>query len=331
MPDDRPGDLRPSEPHRRGSVVDSIAAASAEDIDMPRAQRGGNPQRLLLTLLGDYWYGHLEPLPSASLVRLLGEFAVTDVGARAALSRLARRGLLVLSKRGRRTYYGLSPKAAAVLQEGRQRILSFGASEEAWTGRWTVAAFSIPEDQRDTRHSLRVRLRWLGLAPLYDGVWVSPHDRTRLVADALHELEVGNATVFVCEVAGSSPAVGDPIRAWDLTELRTRYEGMISRYEPLRRRVRHGRMGTAEALVTRTTLMDDWRNFPNLDPELPSELLPGGWPRTRARAVFVDLYDGLAALAEAHVRRIVSEQDQELASLVRSHGSTVAEGGEAQS
>lgn len=307
------------------AVIDSTAPALAEDLDMPRAQTGGSPQHLLLTLLGDYWYGRREPLPSASLVQLLGEFAVTDVGARAALSRLARRGLLMLSKRGRRTYYGLSPRAAAVLQEGRQRILSFGAKEEPWTGRWTVAAFSIPEEQRDMRHSLRVRLRWLGLAPLYDGVWVSPHDRAAEVAGALADVGVGNATVFLSEVPPGSPTDGDPIRAWDLSELSGHYEGMISRYEPLRRRALHGRIGTAEALVSRTTLMDAWRNFPNLDPELPAELLPAGWPRNRARTLFVELYDGLAMLAEARVRQVVADHDRDLAPLVRSHSSTIAE------
>lgn len=303
-------------------MLDVTATDLAENIDMPRAQAGGSPQHLLLTLLGDYWYGRDAPLPSAALVQLLAEFEVTDVGARAALSRLARRGLLLPSKRGRHTYYGLSPRAAAVLHDGRERILSFGAGEAPWTGRWTVATFSIPEDQRDLRHSLRTRLRWLGLAPLYDGVWVSPHNHTEAVATALVELGIGNATVFLSEVGGGSPAGGDPLRAWDLDELRRLYDDVINEYEPLRERARQGRIGTAEALVSRTALMDAWRNFPNLDPELPAELLPAGWPRSQARAVFTELYDGLATLAEARVRQIVADHEPEIAPLVHSHGST---------
>ncbi len=287
-------------------------------------QAGANPQHLLLTLLGDYWYGREAPLPSAALVGLLEEFSVTGVSARAALSRLARRGLLLLTKEGRRTYYALSPRAAEVLTEGVRHILSFGAIETPWWGRWTVAVFSIPEDQRDLRHVLRTRLRWLGLSSLYDGVWISPHDRVAPVSLVLKELAVANATVFVGEIGPDSPRGGDPLRAWDLDELHRLYDRLVRDYAALRIRCRTGQVTAAEALITRTALMDAWRNFPNLDPELPPELLPPDWPRTRARQTFIELYDGLSALAEARVREIVAEYGADLAPLVRSHGSAFA-------
>src|SRR6201982_4145196 len=81
----------------------------------PVAQR---PPRLLLTLLGDYWWQRTEPLPSAAIVALLAEFGVSDSAARAALSRLTRNGLLVTSKTGRRTYSPLSARAGGVLERG---------------------------------------------------------------------------------------------------------------------------------------------------------------------------------------------------------------------
>lgn len=84
-----------------------------EEAAVPPGQGGFVPQRLLITLLGDYWYDHGEHIPSAALVQLLAEFGVSDAGSRAALSRLARRGLLVSSKSGRRTFYGLSERAGA--------------------------------------------------------------------------------------------------------------------------------------------------------------------------------------------------------------------------
>jgi PaaX-like protein len=43
------------------------------------------PQRLLVTILGDYWRGRKEPIPSATLVAVLGEFGVSSGGARAAV------------------------------------------------------------------------------------------------------------------------------------------------------------------------------------------------------------------------------------------------------
>jgi phenylacetic acid degradation operon negative regulatory protein len=294
------------------------------ELDLPRVQVGARPQHLLLTILGDYWYGRDEHLPSAALVDLLAEFDVTAVGARAALSRLARRGLLSSSKSGRRTYYGLTPRASVVLTEGIHRILSFGAAQPAWNGQWTVAAFSIPEEQRDLRHALRTRLRWLGLASLYDGVWVSPHDVVDDVTAVLVELAVPTATVFASQVAPGGPRGGDPVTAWNLDELRGVYDELIAEYQPLLERARGGRVGTAEALVARTALMDSWRNLPNLDPELPGELLAAPWPRDTARALFVELYDMLAPLAETRVRQVIGGYDPGLAARVRSHGSKFA-------
>src|SRR5689334_25099228 len=83
------------------------------------------PPRLLLTLLGDYWWQRNEQLPSAALVALLAEFGVSDTAARAALSRLVRHDLLVTSKHGRQTFYRLSDRAVQVFNEGSRRIFSF--------------------------------------------------------------------------------------------------------------------------------------------------------------------------------------------------------------
>jgi phenylacetic acid degradation operon negative regulatory protein len=288
-------------------------------VDLPRSQSGSQPQHLLVTLLGDYWLDRKEQLPSAAMVRLVGEFGVTPVGARAALSRLARRGLLASSKVGRRTYYGLTERATGVLADGRQRIMAFGMRSERWGGRWTVAAFSVPEERRDVRHALRTRLRWLGFAPLYDGIWVSPHDVVDPALAALREVGVERATVMTSTVARDGPGGGDPIAAWDLPYLRKLYEEFVAGYQPLLERLRRGGVGSAEALIARTAVMDTWRNFPNLDPELPDELLPQGWPRRRAREVFAEVYDALGPLGELRVRQVLAEFAPELAGLVRHH------------
>ena len=142
---------------------------------LPRLTSATSPQHLLVTLLGDYWQGRPEHLPSAALVRLVGEFGVSGANARAALSRLARRGVLDVTRSGRSTLYGLTPAARETVAGSEQRITGFGGQVRPWDGKWTVAAFSLPEERRDTRHLLRSRLRWLGLAPLFDGLWVSPH------------------------------------------------------------------------------------------------------------------------------------------------------------
>ncbi|MGH9046137.1 MAG: PaaX family transcriptional regulator C-terminal domain-containing protein, partial [Acidimicrobiales bacterium] len=95
--------------------------------------------------------------------------------------------------------------------------------------------------------------------------------------------------------------------------------GFVEEFAELRRRVADGDVGAAEGLVARTTIMDRWRNMPNLDPELPGELLPEDWPRDAARSLFVDVYDGLGALAEMRVRQILAEFSAPMSSLASHH------------
>ena len=255
------------------------------------------PPRLLLTLLGDYWWQRTEPLPSAAIVALLAEFGVSDSAARAALSRLTRNGLLVTSKSGRRTYSRLSSRAAAILDDGARRIFSFGAASQPWDGMWSLVAFSIPEDNRAARDALRKQLRWRGFAPLYDGLWVSPRDHAAEVIGYLKDLDITTGTAFR---AASVPADCDiPARAWDLEGLRSRYECFIAFAGQLRDAAAAGRVPPTDALIARTRVMDEWRAFPALDPDLPAELLPSAWPRSAARELFIGCYDLLAAAGRA--------------------------------
>lgn len=301
----------------------AVPAGDEDLIALPRNQIGQAPQHVLTTLLGDYWLDTQEMLPSAALVRLVGEFGVTPIAGRAALSRLARRGLLESRKLGRNTYYGLSDPARRTLRRGAHRIVSFGRTPRTWDGHWTIVAFSLPEEQRDLRHLVRSRLRWLGFAPLYDGLWVSPHASPTEALNELVMLGVSSASVVTATEPTPSPHLKPLLSAWDLDGLRAEYLDYIEEHEPLLERVRAGSVGAAQALVSRTSVMDTYRRFPSLDPELPDGMMPADWPRTRTQELFAEIYDGLGALAEIRVRQVVSAFSPDLAEQVRHH--TVAE------
>jgi phenylacetic acid degradation operon negative regulatory protein len=279
------------------------------------------PPRLLLTLLGDYWWQRTESLPSAALVALLAEFGVSDSAARAALSRLTRNRLLVTSRTGRRTFVRLSERAALILDEGARHIFSFGSTREPWDGMWSLLAFSIPEEDRAVRDALRKQLRWLGFAPLYDGLWVAPSDQVTEVLGLLDELGVSTATAFRARAVPGAEPDGLPQRAWDLDELRVRYDVFIAVAAQLRARALAGRISPVEALVARTHVMDEWRAFPGLDPDLPGELLPDQWPRAAARDLFITTYDLLGPLAAHRVRQIIARYSENLAARAAYHSS----------
>jgi phenylacetic acid degradation operon negative regulatory protein len=331
------------------SSIDSFFDA-LEDEDVPQpwttpgpvAQR---PPRLLLTLLGDYWWQRTESLPSAAIVGLLAEFGVSDSAARAALSRLTRNGLLVTSRSGRRTFVRLSQRAADVLDDGGRRIFSFGATPAPWDGMWSLVAFSIPEEHRAARDELRKELRWLGFAPLYDGLWVCPRDHAGDVMARLKDLGISTATAFRATALPAVTAVGAggaddadgpggpggpggtlvtadiPARAWDLSGLRDRYQEFTEFAGLLRDQTVAGEITTADALVARTRVMNEWRAFPAMDPDLPDELLPPAWPRAAARDLFITCYDLLGPLAARRVRQIIARYSPELAGRAAYHSS----------
>jgi phenylacetic acid degradation operon negative regulatory protein len=287
----------------------------------PVAQR---PPRLLLTLLGDYWWQRTEPLPSAAIVALLAEFGVSDSAARAALSRLTRNGLLVTSRSGRRTFVRLSERAAAILDDGARRIFSFGAPSPPWDGMWSLVAFSIPEANRAARDELRKDLRWLGFAPLYDGLWVAPRDHVEDVMTRLKDLGISTATAFrATAVTGQDAASDIPSRAWDLDGLRARYERFTSFARQLRDSTAAGDVPPMDALVARTRVMDEWRAFPGLDPDLPAELLPDAWPRSAARDLFIACYDLLGPLATRRVRQVIARYSPDLAGVAAFHSTAL--------
>jgi len=278
--------------------------------------------RLLGTLLGDYWFWRREHLPSAALVDLLREFGLSESAARAAIQRAAGRGLVVTSKNGRRTAYGVPARTHRLVIGHLRRLLEFGAGDRNWDGRWTFAMFSVPEARREDRRTLRSRLRWLGFGPLYDGVWVSPWDRADDALHVLHTLGVGTATVTRAEVSRSTPEAGNPLHAWDLRALRQAYADFIDRYARVRERVCAGDVGPRQALVERTRIMTEWREFPDTDPDLPAELLPADWPRLHARRCFLDVYDALGPVAEQRFRQVVVQHAPELAELAAHRTST---------
>ncbi|MEV4029184.1 PaaX family transcriptional regulator C-terminal domain-containing protein, partial [Actinosynnema sp. NPDC050801] len=263
-------------------------------------------------------------LPTAAIVALLGESGVTAGAARTAISRLARRGVLEGTRRGRHSSYRLTEPAAVDLSVGGTSIAAFAAGPDTWDGQWTAFVFTMPQQEKTRRSSLRAQLRWRGYAPLYDGVWVSPHPLTEQDHTELVAATPGATTAFRARhLRFTTGTTRDPIQAWDTTAIAERYQQFIHRWNPLLPRIRTGHVTGADAVRARTEVMDTYRRFPAIDPLLPLALLPPDWPRTHARDIFLAVYDGLAHPAQHHVRHVATHLDNEPHPDIRAH--TVAQ------
>lgn len=294
-----------------------LSPGPGEDVGgLPRSQSGANPQHVMATLLGDYWLDRDEHLPSASLVDLVCDFDVTTASARAALSRLLRRGTLDARKSGRNTFYRLSPPARAGLAATRDALVASTAPVETpWDGTWLVVAFSVSEDRREVRHALRGGLRRLGFGPLYDGVWASPNASHDALVRLLADLGVEQATVMRSSVLHPGDGAGHPAAVWNLAALADRYRGFTRTYAPVLDDLAAGAVTPRTALRLRAEALEAWRGLVDEEPSLPGALLPADWPRAQATTVFVRLLDALAPLAEHRFREAVAAEASDLAPL----------------
>ena len=74
----------------------------------------------------------------------------------------------------------------------------------------------------------------------------------------------------------------NPVDAWDLAGIVKRYVQFIGHWSDFVPRIVDGTLTDAEALRTRTEMIDAYRGLLMFDPRLPTELMPPDWPRARA-------------------------------------------------
>ncbi len=158
----------------------------------------------------------------------------------------------------------------------------------------------VPEARREVRHQLRTRLAWAGLGSMGGGVWLTPHvEREAELRDAIRDAPAAGATSFVASLGALGRAEDVVAAAWELDDVREHYEAFIDDFAAIR-------PSSDEACFRmQTLLVHAWRKFPFLDPDLPSELLPAGWPRRRAH----ELFTGRHARWEAPARAYFAELD----------------------
>lgn len=270
--------------------------------DQLRRRSVGAPaaRSLLLTILGEYVLPRGEPVWQETLVGALVSVGHSSQAARQALARSVRGGWLETSRVGRRARVSLSPRAAALLETGASRIYSFG-EPRVWDGRWLVLVLRVPEERREIRHLLRTRLAWAGLGSMGAGVWLTPHvEREAELEAAIREAPAALATSFVASLGMLGRASDVAATAWDLDAVRRHYEAFISDFGSVR-------PGTGEAFFRmQTLLVHAWRKFPFLDPDLPAEVLPSGWPRRRAYELFTSRHSAWSGAARTWFEELES-------------------------
>ena len=278
--------------------------------DQLRRRSVGAPaaRSLLLTILGEYVLPLGEPVWQETLVGALVSVGYSQQAARQALARSVRDGWLETTRHGRRARVALSSGTADLLRTGASRIYSFGSPRQ-WDGQWLVLVLRVPEERREVRHQLRTRLAWAGLGSMGAGVWLTPHvEREAELGEIIREAPAAEATSFVASLGalGGAPAAV-AATAWDLDSVRSAYEAFIEDFLGIRP------SGGEASFRMQTLLVHAWRKFPFLDPDLPAELLPDGWPRRQAFELFAGSHARWQGAARSYFEELEAGRTAEAA------------------
>lgn len=226
----------------------------------------------------------------STLIRLMAQLDVDEPAVRSSISRLKRRGILEAERLDGRAGYGLSAHARVILDEGDRRI--FRRRQGTVGEGWILAVFSVPESERQRRHTLRSRLSWLGFGSVSAGVWIAPahlHDEAR---DVLEREELAEyVDLFEARYLGFAAVNDEVARWWDLAGLDRLYQQFHGEYAPVlgRWRARGSKDFEGEAFADYIRALTAWRRLPYLDPGLASELLPKHWSGKQAAELFLAL------------------------------------------
>ncbi|GAB3345998.1 PaaX family transcriptional regulator [Modestobacter lapidis] len=271
------------------------------------SRAGGREARLaplITTVLGLYARAEGNWLSVASLISLMADVGAEAQAVRSSISRLKRRGVIHAERQRGAAGYSLAGSTLEVLAEGDVRI--FERRRATVADGWVLLVFSVPESEREKRHSLRTSLTGLGFGTAAPGVWLAPGN---LESETRHTLDRRGLSSYVDIFRGEYVAFGDPggkVRGWwDLDELTELYTDFLHRYRPVLHRATSNGIEPQEAFRTYVPMLTHWRRLPYRDPGLPMSLLPPGWIGESAGALFDELNSVLAPLAQKHAMSVI--------------------------
>ncbi|MCM3687649.1 PaaX family transcriptional regulator [Kocuria rosea] len=265
--------------------------------------RPGSTVSLLRTVVGLYLRDAGGWMPARALLELMAALGAPAPQARTALSRVKQRGVLVAAARDGQPGFALADGARPMLERGDRRIdgpRSMGPGDD-----WCVIVFSVPEEERERRHQLRRRLRWVGCGTVSPGVWICPDFLRDEVQDILAELGLADRAVLF--TTRGLPAAADLPGAiaqwWDLEHLAALHRGFLEKCSAVPATAPAPTAGTFADYVR---CIDHWRVIPYLDPGLPPECLPADWPGAEGVQLFLRIRDTHAGPAAAFVRGVLA-------------------------
>jgi len=244
----------------------------------------------IVTIYGDVVVPRGGVLWMGSLIEICGRVGIRENLVRTAVSRLVAAGRLTGERKGRRSFYRLTPDTQAEFSRVAGQLYARSIATEGWF----LLQGAPPAD--DVQRRLR-------MARLGGDVWLCPDLGEAPPAPALR-LPLQDAP---------PEALRGFAAAWNLEEVQARYDRMLARFAPFQAAMQTGDLPDGfSALIARLLLVHVFRAVLLRDPCLPPQALPPGWSGTGARQLFRTLYPPLSAPAEQVIGSLLEGPDGHL-------------------
>ncbi|WP_405103679.1 phenylacetic acid degradation operon negative regulatory protein PaaX [Oceanobacillus sp. FSL H7-0719] len=269
-----------------------------------------NTRSMIFTLYGDYISHYGNEIWIGSLIRLFEEFGHNGQSVRAAISRMSKQGWIESRKEGNKSYYFLTERGEARIEEAANRI--FKLQPLKWDGRWRMLMYNIPEVKRSVRDELRKELVWSGFGSMANSCWISPNNLEKELNAIIDKYHIQPYVhLFLADYNGPDEDKKLVETCWDIAEINSKYEQFIvthrANFEIAKDRIADQKMTEAECFVERAKLVHEYRKFLFIDPGLPEELLPEKWLGTKASNLFSEYYKLLAEPASRFFESVFKE------------------------
>lgn len=258
------------------------------------------PDTIVLALFGQYVLPREGEIWLGDLVRAMATLGLSEAAVRSHVLRMKKKGQLQSRRRGRRSFYWLTDAGMSQLNWSGFRFSVLPHDE--WDGMWTVVVYSIPEQQREYRDTLRNVLNWWGFGMLAPGTWISTRPLQPELEGKWKKLGIQQyLDVFRAEYLGPDDLFAMTSRAFpQLSTLADHYREYIARCESVLSRFRAGLLDDEECFASRLRSIVEYVPVVLKDPALPAALLPQDWPRPTANLRAGELQQALAEPAERY-------------------------------
>jgi len=253
---------------------------------------------VVYSLFGGYILPRGGEIWTGSLIRALASLNFSEGLVRTTISRMKQADYLESRRVGRRSFYRLTDLGLDEVQRAGNQ--AFETSSPEWDGQWTVITYSIPEEHRELRDTLRTLLKMHGFGSLVPGAWISPYSLPVDMEKKFQKIGAwGYLEIFKVKHLGPSNLSDFVANAWPhLTMLADYYQAYKRKYERVLEQFEKETLTNEACFTLRLRSLFEFVAITLEDPGLPSTLLPVDWPHPEALTLYKESRDMLAEPAE---------------------------------